>query len=68
MTGTERVEIDLAAPATVADLLEATREKYPALRNYERSTLVARDREFMDLTQEVLEGDEICFLPPVMGG
>ncbi len=68
LTGTERIELDLPPPATVADVVEAAWAKFPDLRRYSGSTLVARGLEFAQPSDPVTEGDEISLMPPVMGG
>lgn len=68
LTGIERLEIELNEPCTVADVVEAVRTRFPALREFERSTLVAKGVEFAQPTEPVREGDEISLMPPVMGG
>lgn len=68
LTGTDRLEMEMPAAATVGDVVEAVRGKYPVLRNYGRSTLVAKGLEFADAAEEVREGDEISLMPPLAGG
>jgi len=42
--------------------------RYPALREMARSIVMARNREFAELSTKLAEGDEVAFLPPVSGG
>ncbi len=42
--------------------------RYPELRQFAASVMVARNQEFADWTELVQPGDEIAFLPPVSGG
>ena len=68
VTGTDRLELEMAEHATVGDVVEAARSKFPLLRKYGRSTLVSKGLEFAAPDEEVREGDEISLMPPVMGG
>ena len=68
LTGSDRVEVEVSATATVGEVVEAVRMKFPLLRNYEKNTLVAKGLEFAEANEPVHEGDEISLMPPVMGG
>jgi molybdopterin converting factor small subunit len=67
-TGAGRFELELPGPATVGSVIEAAHARYPVLRQYARSTLVAKGLEFAQPDDAVREGDEISLMPPVMGG
>jgi molybdopterin converting factor small subunit len=68
VTGTERFELELPTSARVGDVVEATRVRFPVLRNYAKSTLVARGLDFARADDPVRAGDEISLMPPVAGG
>jgi len=68
LAGTDTVELELPEQATVGDVVEATRGKFPTLRSYGRSTLVAKGMEYAEPDEPVRDGDEISLMPPVMGG
>jgi len=68
VTGTDTVQIEVPVSATVGDVVEAVRGRFPSLRKYECSTLIAKGLEFAELSEAVEEGDEISLMPPVMGG
>lgn len=68
LAGTDNVELVLPEPSTVGDVVEATRAKFPPLRNYAKSTLVAKGMEYAGPSDPVSDGDEISLMPPVMGG
>jgi MoaE-MoaD fusion protein len=59
--GAARVEVELAEPATVADLLAAM-ELAP------RSCVAAINREYADPAAPIVPGDEVALVPPVSGG
>jgi MoaE-MoaD fusion protein len=59
--GAARVEVELAEPATVADLLAAM-DLAP------RSCVAAINREYADPAARIAPGDEVALVPPVSGG
>jgi molybdopterin converting factor subunit 1 len=66
-TGTE--ELDLAPPpASVADVYAALRERHPGLESDLALIRPARNQSFTEWTDEVADGDEVAFIPPVSGG
>jgi molybdopterin converting factor subunit 1 len=64
----DRVNVQLPEAITVADLLHATGEQFPALSRHLPHCRVAVNREYARNDQPVREGDEIALLPPVSGG
>lgn len=66
--GTNQVEIELDAPATVASLRTALGDRYPALASALPISIVSVNREFSDPDTEIKAGDEIALFPPVSGG
>jgi molybdopterin converting factor small subunit len=67
---TGKAEIDLEVPegTTAADLLEKIYSNTPALRDWDKSILVAAGLEFVGRDYVVNPGDEISIMPPVQGG
>ena len=47
-----------------AELVDA----YPALANYDRSVMLAVNREYADRQAVLEDGDELACIPPVSGG
>jgi MoaD family protein len=68
LAGAAELNVDLAAGATVADLLEKIYKKTPALRAHDKTTLVGAGVEFVDRNYVIKSGDEISIMPPVQGG
>jgi molybdopterin converting factor small subunit len=68
LAGTADLNVDLAAGATVSDLLKAFYERAPALREHDGSILVGVGVEFVDRNYVIKLGDEIAIMPPVQGG
>ena len=65
-----RSEMDLDAPAegTVADLLELLYSGTPALREWDKSILVASGVEFVGRDYVLKPDEQISIMPPVQGG
>ena len=65
-----RSEIDLDVPAegTAADLLDLLYSQTPALREWDKSILVASGVEFVGRDYVLKPDDQISIMPPVQGG
>lgn len=66
--GFGEMEVALPADATVADLLERLKARYPVLGNYTRFLHVAVNRAYVGMQTRLRDGDEVAYLPPVGGG
>lgn len=64
----DTIDVDLANGAPVSDLLEEIYKRFPALRAYDKSILIAAGVEFVDRNYNLKPGDEISIMPPVQGG
>jgi molybdenum cofactor biosynthesis protein MoaC len=65
----DRVDVELADGATVADALEALGRERELADLLERMPVtVAVNREFADRAQRLTAGDELAVIPPVSGG
>jgi molybdopterin converting factor small subunit len=65
-----RSEMDLEVPAegTAADLLGLLYSRTPALRDWDKSILVASGVEFVGRDYVLKPDDQISIMPPVQGG
>ena len=63
-------EMDLEVPegTSVTDLLDNLYARVPALREWDKSILVARGVEFVTRDQRLQSADQISIMPPVQGG
>jgi molybdopterin converting factor small subunit len=68
VTGEEEVEVEVPAPATVADALAALRARLAHGDRLPERPLVARNRVHALLTDPIADGDELALLPPLAGG
>jgi molybdopterin converting factor subunit 1 len=68
LAGVSEMEIEAPDKTTVADLLELVYSRTPALREWDKSILIAAGVEFVERNYVVQPGDEISIMPPVQGG
>lgn len=68
LAGVSEMEIDVPAGSTSADLLELLYSRMPALREWDKSILVAAGVEFVGRDYVLQPGDRISVMPPVQGG
>jgi molybdopterin converting factor subunit 1 len=54
--------------ATIGTVWRQLAGEFPALAPYERSISSAVNLDYARMNQEIADGDEIAFLPPVSGG
>ena len=62
------IELSLPENATVKDLFEQLKERYPQMRDFEKSVLFGIGVEFVDRSYLLNDGDVIAIMPPVQGG
>jgi molybdopterin converting factor small subunit len=68
LVGTAAIELEVSEEAKVAELLEILYARTPALRDWDKSILVASGVEFVARDYVLKTGDEISVMPPVQGG
>ncbi|MFQ3631010.1 molybdopterin converting factor subunit 1 [Roseiflexus sp.] len=68
ITGCSDETLALAPGTTVEALWEMLTERYPRLAGYSGRLLFAVNQEFAVAEQELHNGDEVAFIPPVSGG
>jgi molybdopterin converting factor small subunit len=62
------VELEIREGIRVADLLGILYSRTPALRDWDKSILVAAGVEFVGRDYILRPGDQISIMPPVQGG
>ena len=68
LVGRPADEADFPPGADLRAVLERYASHCPRLRELAASIVVARNREFAEISTPLAEGDEVAFLPPVSGG
>jgi len=68
LMGSSEMEMDVPDGAKVADLLEMIYARTPALREWDKSILIASGVEFVGRDYVLKIGDDISVMPPVQGG
>jgi sulfur-carrier protein len=64
---TERISIDAQFPLNVEEVRTLLQNKIGKLSGIENA-LLAVNEEYVELTDQVNDGDTIAFIPPVSGG
>lgn len=64
----DRTALDLADSASLADAWAALEHAYPRLGPHREFVRAARNGAYASWDQELTDGDEVAFLPPVSGG
>ena len=68
LVGRPSEEADFPDGADLRAVFDAVAARCPPLKEMARSIVLARNREFADLSTKIEDGDEVAFLPPVSGG
>lgn len=68
LAGKSEMELGVREGATAGELLETLYTKTPALREWDKSILVASGVEFVGRDYVLKSGDQISVMPPVQGG
>jgi molybdopterin converting factor small subunit len=68
LAGVSEMELDVPDGTRVAALLEVLYSQTAALRDWDKSILVAAGVEFVGRDYVLREGDEVSVMPPVQGG
>ena len=68
ITGADELPWESAAGSTVGDLLNQMYEKWPKLKDWDGSMLLAVDQVYAKRDEALHEGAEVAVMPPVQGG
>lgn len=68
ITGCEQVEWICAPEARLGDLLEQLQNRWPTLRDWDPSLLLAIDCDYAQRDAPLHPGCEVALMPPVQGG
>ncbi len=68
LTGENEIVFDLPANTTMTGLLDHLFERWPKLREWDESLLLALDQSYVKRQTPLHEGAEVALMPPVQGG
>ena len=68
LAGAAEMDLEVPESATAAELLNILYAKTPALRDWDRTILVAAGVEFVERNYSLKPGDQVSIMPPVQGG
>ena len=68
LAGVQEMELEVPEATTTVDLLEMLYSRIHALRDWDKSILVAAGVEFVGRDYVLRPGDNISIMPPVQGG
>ena len=68
LAGVSEMELEVPVTAKVAELLDILYSRTPALRDWDKSILVAAGVEFVGRDYILQPDDQISIMPPVQGG
>ena len=68
LAGQSETEMEVPEGTKAADLLDMLYGRTPALREWDKSILIASGVEFVGRDYVVKPGEEISIMPPVQGG
>jgi molybdopterin converting factor subunit 1 len=66
--GAAEMARELEPGATIGTVWRQLAAEYPGLAEYSRSISSAVNADYARMDQELRDGDEVAFLPPVSGG
>ena len=66
--GVREFPLELPSGATVADLTDAVRARYPRLAPPDVKIVVAVNADYAEPEDVLNPGDGVCLIPPVSGG
>ena len=66
--GAREISLELPSGATVGDLTDAVRLRYPMLAPPDVKIVVAVNADYAEPEDILKPGDDVCLIPPVSGG
>jgi molybdopterin converting factor subunit 1 len=68
ITGTDEIVFELPAGSMMTDLLAQIESRWPKLRDWQNSLLLALDQTYVKRDALLHDGAEVAIMPPVQGG
>lgn len=68
ITGSDEITLELPPGSTMGDLLLQIEARWPKLRDWQNSLLLALDQTYVKRDALLHDGGEVAIMPPVQGG
>jgi len=68
LAGASEIDLEVTEGTSAAELLNTLYAKTPALRDWDKSILIAVGIEFVERNYSLKPGDRVSIMPPVQGG
>jgi len=68
ITGSDEIVLELPAGSTMGDLLLQIESRWPKLRDWQNSLLLALDQTYVKREALLHDDGEVAIMPPVQGG
>ena len=68
IVGEERTTVELGAPASAGEVIDALVDRYPALSDLVTRSRIVVDRAYVEPDTPVSAENEVAIIPPVGGG
>lgn len=66
--GQKTMRLEVEEGKNAKDVFERLTHQYPALGSIKKQVIIAVNKNTGEVEKELVDGDEIAFLPPVSGG
>ena len=68
ITGSDEILIEMPSGSTMGDLMLQIEARWPKLRDWQNSLLLALDQTYVKRDALLHDGGEVAIMPPVQGG
>jgi len=68
ITGADEIALEVPAGSTLSTLLDQIEARWPKLRDWAGSMLLAVDQTYVKRNAALHDGAEVALMPPVQGG
>ncbi len=68
ITGTDEITMEVPQGSTMSTLLAQIETRWPKLRDWQNSLLLALDQTYVKRDALLHDGGEVAIMPPVQGG
>ena len=68
LAGTRDAEVEIGEGLTAGDAFRLLARSHPSIAPFEARVMYAVNREYVEASSPLSEGDELALIPPVSGG